>query len=460
MTAVLTGYSSSSVLALATTLHLALASLRNHRSAGSSSVSSLAVVSLALAGLPWIFPSVLGLALGVGVHLVWFLVCETFAPAPAAPTPAPLTPTERPTRASAPAARAQAPKGFVQVPVLSVFDETSAIKTVRVARPEGFGFAAGQFVTVRIRVDGREYARCYSVSSAPCVSGYLELSIRRQGLVSNALHATVRPGAPVFIKAPAGAFRYPEGDDRPLVLLAGGIGITPLVSMLRHALVTEPTRPVTLLYCARAETEFAFRDELTTAARRHPQFRLFLAVSGGSSEPSHYPGRIDEALLRTTVPDVAHSIALICGPGDMIASMKSLLTGLGVPQGQIRHEVFQPAVAASAGLRPDHEAAGGEEGQPAAAPPRSRRASDHQMVCTRSGKAVPVRAGQTLLEAAEDGGVAIDSLCRAGVCGTCRVQVSAGEVDCESTTLDEEDQSRGFVLACVSTAKSDCTVIL
>ena len=173
----------------------------------------------------------------------------------------------------------------MQVTVLSVFDETPVIKTIRVARPEGFEFEAGQFVTVRIRVDGKEYARCYSISSAPCVRGYLEFSVRRQGLVSNALHATVRPGASLFVKAPAGAFRYPAGDDRPIVLLAGGIGITPLISMLRHAVATEPTRPVTLLYSARTEADFAFRDELVTAARRHPQVRVYFAVSGGSCRP-------------------------------------------------------------------------------------------------------------------------------------------------------------------------------
>jgi ferredoxin len=138
--------------------------------------------------------------------------------------------------------------------------------------------------------------------------------------------------------------------------------------------------------------------------------------------------------------------------------MRTLLAGLGVPQGQIRYEVFQAAVAASAGLRPEDATGKHEEG--VAVSQRPTRASDHRMVCSRSGKAVPIRAGQTILEAAEDGGVAVDSLCRAGVCGTCRIQVSAGDVECESTTLDDDDRSGGFVLACVSTAKSDCTVNL
>ena len=134
------------------------------------------------------------------------------------------------------------------------------------------------------------------------------------------------------------------------MLLAGGIGITPLISMLRHAVSTEPTRPVTLVYSAHTQDDFAFRDELSAMVHRHPQVRVQLAVTSGASHPSIYPGRIDESLLRATVPDLAHSIAFICGPSGMIDATKALLGGLGVPPAQIRHEVFQQAVAASAGL--------------------------------------------------------------------------------------------------------------
>ena len=104
--------------------------------------------------------------------------------------------------------------------------------------------------------------------------------------------------AQLSVKGPVGAFRYPAGDDRPLVLLAGGIGITPLISMLRHAVSTDPMRPVTLLYGAHTDQDFAFRDELVRLARRHPQLHVHLAVAGRFTAPRVYPGRIDESLLR------------------------------------------------------------------------------------------------------------------------------------------------------------------
>jgi ferredoxin-NADP reductase len=412
--------------------------------------------------MPWVFPSVFGLLLGGLVHAVWFAACELLAPpslrasavavrssapsAPVRPARAPVAPPP----ARAPAARppdTRSPQGFVTVPVLATLNETSTIKTFRVGRPEGFEFEAGQFLTVRVRVDGKEYARCYSISSPPQVRGYLEISVKRHGVVSNALHATARPGSMLAVRRPVGAFKYPAGDDRPIVLIAGGIGITPLVSMLRHGVAAEPARPITLLYSAHSEDEFAFRDELTVLARRHPQLRVQFAAAAGAARPDVYPGRIDGTLLRT-VPDLAHSISFLCGPAPMVDAMKAALQHAGVPASQVRHEVFQAAIAAAS--------ASAERPAPAA----PVRPATRQMNCARTRKRVPIGLDQTLLEAAEEGGVEISSLCRSGVCGTCRIQVQDGDVDCQSSALDDDDRSQGFVLACVSTARTDCTVDL
>jgi len=433
----------SSVLAFLTMVHLGLAAMRHHRQ---DSGRALALVSLLLAALPWLFPSVIGLAAGLATHAVWFFACERFTPVR---TPVPASdagrPAVGPAREAPPRAATPArPRGFVQVPVLAVVDETPDVRTFRFARPDGFDFAAGQFLPVRIRVDGRDHIRCYSISSAPEARGYLEISVKRHGLVSNTLHATVRPGGLVTVKAPAGAFTYPDGDDRPLLLIAGGIGITPVMSMWRHALHCDPGRAITMLFCAQTAEALAFREEISLGARRHPQARVIFAVTRGQAPPDVYPGRIDDSLIRTAVPEAAHAIALLCGPQAMIDGVRATLAGLGVPPANIRAEVFELAAAASAGHTP-----------PADARPET---TAHEVRCSKSGAAVMVSPGQTLLEAAEAGGVPIDSICRSGVCGTCRTRVIGGEVDCASTLLDDAERRDGYVLACVSHVHSDCVI--
>ena len=249
------------------------------------------------------------------------------------------------------------------------------------------------------------------------------------------------------IKGPGGAMVCPADDDRPLVLVAGGVGITPLMSILRHSLNAAPVRPVTLFYSVRTEQDLAFGDELWLLARRHAQFRLVVAITGGTDRADLYPGRIDKALIVAMAPGITHSVSLVCGPPPMLEAVVAMLVEIGVPAAQIRKEVFELSVAATGKPRPPREA---DE-----APSTSAAC---QLRFARSGREVRVRSGETLLEVAEACGAGIPSLCRAGVCGTCRTKVLTGEVQCDSQMLDEQERADGFVLACVTSIRSDCTV--
>jgi NADH oxidoreductase Hcr len=441
-----------SILAFATTVHLALVVLRGHRTGEGAPRYFVSAISFLFAASPWLMPSLFGLASGFVAHVGWFVACEKLllvpAPAPAPPRRTPPVPAPaRPARVAQAAQRQ--PRGFVQTAVMAVFDETPDIRTFRLARPEGFHFTAGQFLTVRLKADGREHVRCYSISSAPGAQAYLEISVKRLGLVSSALHATLRPGAMLAVREPAGSFVYPSDDQRPLVLLAGGVGITPLMSMLRHAVDTDPNRPVTLFYSVRRVADIAFHDELSVVTRRHEHVRVFIAVSDETPGPGHFPGYISESLVTTMVPDVAHAVCLICGPQPMMDAMTAMLAGVGVPAPQVRFEVFQAAVAASS-----------RAGTPAAVAPAGAPAGHvrHDVVFTRSGQTAQVDAEQSLLDAAETCGADIPSLCRAGVCGTCRTRVLSGDTECQSSVLDAEDRAAGYVLACVTQIASNCTV--
>ena len=437
-------------------VHVAMLVLRKHRLATSGQFPWALIPSLALCSAPWAFPSLMGTAAGVGAHVVWFGLCEWLIPraavsaAPAAPAPPHPSQLMRPrsvpsvgaTGADESASASGRTRDFIPVTVLAVIDESPSIRTFRLERPSSFAFEAGQFLTLRVQVDGAPHVRCYSISSAPEATGYLEISVKRQGLVSGTLHSTLRQGSRIWVRPPAGRFVYPARDDRSLVLVAGGVGITPLLSMARHAVGADPGRPVTLIYSARRHEELAFREELAWMASRHAQFRVVATVTGGDPAWTGQRGRISPALVAHHVPDAAHAIVMLCGPGEMVADVRAMLRGAGVPDAQVRFEVFQATTAIGAAA------------PAAAAAPASAPTLELSRTCCR----VPVASGQTLLDAAEGAGAPIPSLCRSGVCGTCRTRLVAGDAMCSSDALDASDRETGYVLPCVTWARGDCTL--
>lgn len=437
-----------------------MAFVRRHR-AGGRLFSPLVLPSFLFAATPWLLTTPLALAGSALAHVAWFIVCDLLAPPPtkrfavqtsvvgAKPTPATAPARIHNGNTATRTAPANVP-GFVSASVLAVLEETSDVKTFRLARPDGFAFAAGQFVPVRLSVDGKPHVRCYSISSPPQANGYLEISVRRQGVVSTTLHTTVRSGSMLAIGHPAGQFVYPHGDDRPLALLAGGIGITPVLSMLRHAILADPTRPVTLLYSVRSREDAAFVHELSLIAERHPQVRVGLTFSGGTPPPPPWrAGRIDAAMVRQYIPHPAHTVFCVCGPTGMMDAMDDLLRAEGVPADQIRSEQFETAVAATL----VNTAAG-----PAPSREGTSHAGEYQVTFANSGRTARGGSSQTLLDIAEMEGVPIAASCRSGVCLTCRTRMADGDADCRSTILDADDRAAGFILPCVTWAATDCVL--
>ena len=456
---ILTQQLPASSLAVATTIHLAMFLLRLHRSADGTRNSALLLPSVVFSATPWFLPGWGGLAFGFVLHWLWFVACENLirVPVPAASSRPQAERPKAATNASpTPASpRPAASSGVVQVPVFAVFKESQDITTFRMARPDGFDFEAGQFVTVRVNIDGRPITRCYSISSGPEAKGYLEISVKKQGLMSGTLHATIRPGSMLSIRKPGGAFVFPKGDDRPVTLLAGGIGITPLMSMLRHCVNTEPTRPITLLYSVNGQRDVVFGEELRWLAKRHPQIKVVVTTTEGPHSSDYHSGRIDRQMLIDHVQNLGNNVFLLCGPPPMIESMQSILADLDVPKSQVRFEAFEAAVAA-AQREVEAVEVGAIDQSTAIGQAAAGRAYDLRL--TASARTLAADAGQSLLETCEESGVEIPSICRAGVCGTCRTRVVDGSVRCDEDILNEADRSQGYVLACVAWPESDCAI--
>ncbi|WP_347901921.1 NO-inducible flavohemoprotein [Pseudomonas purpurea] len=203
----------------------------------------------------------------------------------------------------------------------------------------------GQYIGLQLFVDGEEIRRNYSLSSLGD-NGQYRISVKREngGRASNYLHDQFQVGASIMLFPPSGEFTL-TASDKPLVLISGGVGITPTLAMLEAALATE--RPVHFIHCARNGGVHAFRDWVDGLAARHPQLKRFYcyAEDDGISPAAHKVGMLSQEQLADWLPQERDLDAYFLGPKGFMAAIKRHLKALGVPEKQSRYEFFGPASA-------------------------------------------------------------------------------------------------------------------
>lgn len=207
----------------------------------------------------------------------------------------------------------------------------------------------GQFIGLRLTVDGQEVRRNYSLSAA-ADGRSLRISVKREpgGTVSGHLHSAVRVGDALEVFAPAGSFVLRDGD-RPLVFVSGGVGITPVMAMLQAAVADGRRRPVTFIHAARRAEVHAFREATDALVQAHPQVARFYcyeepAQARGAGRPDAV-GRLTAELLRAWLPASRDVDAYFLGPLPFMKAVKAQLASLGIPPAQTHWEFFGPAKA-------------------------------------------------------------------------------------------------------------------
>lgn len=319
-------------------------------------------------------------------------------------------------------------------------------------------FLPGQFLTFRLDVPGttatEQIVRCYSLSDAPRADGY-RISVKRAlppksseappGRSSNHLHDHVAVGSHLQVRAPSGHFHI-DRSDAPVVLIGGGIGITPMLSMLNWCLKEQPGREVWLFYGVRNGRELVMKPHLEQLAAAYPNFHLRFCFSDPLPEEVagrdyHSASRIDVRLLRAELPLKPYHF-YICGPTPLMESLVPALEDWGVPDAHIHFEAFGPASI---------------KHKPAAAQQAATTQSDIVVTFARSGKQFPWQAdADSLLEFAEANGIAVDSGCRAGGCGSCQTTITSGEVSYGQAP--EFDPEPGSCLLCTCIPKTSVTL--
>jgi nitric oxide dioxygenase len=253
---------------------------------------------------------------------------------------------------------AQAPGGWRGTRAFTVARkeaESSEITSFYLVPADGrpvLDFEPGQYIGLRLDVAGQEVRRNYSLSAAPNGRDY-RISVKREhgGLASNHLHDQVQVGSAVDLFPPSGLFTL-AASERPLVLISGGVGITPTLAMLETALKT--ARPVHFIHCARSRGTHAFRAVIDALARANPQLQRHYCYdepldAQDEAEGPHGVGRLDAEKLAQWMPAATGTVrdvdAYFLGPTPFMRQVKRLLCALGVPDHQVRFEFFGPACA-------------------------------------------------------------------------------------------------------------------
>ncbi len=315
--------------------------------------------------------------------------------------------------------------------VTGIVDESSTIRSFHLAPDDGVGLlphSAGQHLPIRVTLPGEDklVIRNYTLSVAPS-DGFYRISVKREGAVSRHLHDAIKVGDVIEARAPAGDFTIDAREPRPAVLLAGGVGITPMLAMLRHIVFEgarkQRVRPTWLFHAARTKAERPFGAELTALVERSfsaVKLVRVLSDTAAAEDGADYEaaGRIDMALLTRQLPFNDYDF-YICGPAAFTQALYDGLRGLNIADARIHAEAFGPSSLVRTA----------ESGAPAAAPARPAATGPVPVAFMASAKEARwTPASGTLLELAEARGLSPEFSCREGTCGTCKTKLLRGAV--------------------------------
>ncbi|MCC2673183.1 MAG: putative ring-hydroxylation complex protein 4 [Ramlibacter sp.] len=348
--------------------------------------------------------------------------------------------------------RVRAVQPDTQEAVIVSFDVPEELRPV-------FGFTQGQYLTLRKEIEGQDLRRSYSIC-AGVDDGELRVGVRKVkgGAFSNWINEQLQPGDTIHVMAPQGRFFVPiEPDSRRHHLgIAGGSGITPILSIMKTVLAREPNSRFSLIYGNRSLKSTMFKEELEDLKDRY-MARLVLhhVFSDQHTDSEINAGVMDRAklgeFLASLVPAASIAHAYICGPFQMNDEAEAALLAAGVPEERIHIERFGvPRQAAGQVGAVVHQAQPGD-------------AAQAKVVIVRDGLQREIeftREQPSILDAASAAGLEVPYSCTSGVCGTCRAKVVEGSVRMERNfALDKKEVAAGFVLTCQAHPTTDRVVL-
>ncbi|WP_133821456.1 FAD-binding oxidoreductase [Tahibacter aquaticus] len=350
--------------------------------------------------------------------------------------------------------------------VVQIFEESPNVVTLRLTDPSGgslpFRHLPGQFVTFTVKPNDQMVKRSYTIASSPTRRDYVEVTVKREehGTVSGFLHS-VRVGDTLQTTGPSGNFTFVGDGANSIVLISGGVGITPMMSVVRYLTDRSWPSDIFFIFGCRGEKDVIYREELEYLQRRHPNLHLAItAIDVASADWPYARGNITKELLSQAVPHIEIRRVHLCGPKPMMDALKPVLIELGVPLEQIKTEIFigkeRPATPPTLA----EGVTGSEQSQPTTTPVEGAETAGVAVATfARSKRTALFPPSKTLLEVSEDVGVNIDYSCRVGTCGVCKVKLLSGSVTMEvQDSLDAADKENNIILACQAKTRGDVSV--
>lgn len=345
---------------------------------------------------------------------------------------------------------------FHALRVAEVRPETNEANSIRFEIPaelkERFAFRAGQHLTLRAMINGAEVRRNYSLCTAPDEQDWM-VTVKRipNGLFSNWVGDELKAGNTIDVMPPHGSFtsEFDAANSRRLVGIAGGSGITPVMSLIRTLLLKEPQSRFTLLYGNRDSSSVIFLEELAGLKDKHlGRLEIYHFLDQEEQDIGLFNGMLDRTRLEEAIPALVPDAGevdgwFICGPGPMMDAAEGVLLGHNIAKERIRIERFTVD-------RPP-ESVSREMAQ------LQTEAAGVSVSVTLDGRTrrVPFTSGN-ILDSARDAGLAAPFACKAGVCATCRAKVVKGKVEMAARYgLTDEEVAAGYVLTCQSVPLGD-----
>jgi ring-1,2-phenylacetyl-CoA epoxidase subunit PaaE len=354
-------------------------------------------------------------------------------------------------------------KHFRPLEIVDIRNETADCISVSFQIPpewkDEFLFKAGQNITLRTQIEGEEVRRSYSICSSP-YENELRVAIKRQelGRFSSYAHQHFKAAQMLEVMAPTGNFslNLAEKNKKHYVAFAAGSGITPVISLLKTVLKEEPRSRFTLIYGNKTRHSVIFREELLALKNEFPErFQLLMLFSQEKMDAAVFEGRISEEkcemIFKSILPLDDDQEYLLCGPVEMIFSIKNWLENHRINEKRIHYELFSD---------PGERVVSAKKIVSEKIEPTGKISQVTIRLDGASTEFLVPFEGPTILETAIKAGADLPFACRAGVCATCRAKLVNGSVHLDQNySLAEEELEQGFILACQAHPASDALTI-